>query len=94
MFIDRVESPTITMTSYTANGGPDMIEGCNPGWVRFDRGAPRPTPLTLQYFIQGAATNGTDYTAIAPIDPPIHPTRMRPNMFSEPIGRSSCRPMT
>ncbi|MBK9077114.1 MAG: choice-of-anchor L domain-containing protein [Flavobacteriales bacterium] len=69
VFIDRVESPTITMTSYTANGGPDMIEGCNPGWVRFDRGAPRPTPLTLQYFIQGAATNGTDYTAIAPIDP-------------------------
>jgi hypothetical protein len=56
VFIDQAwRAPTITMTSYTANGGPDMIEGCNPGWVRFDRGAPRPTPLTLQYFIQGAA---------------------------------------
>lgn len=69
VFIDKVESNNITMAAYTANGTPDMVEGCNPGWVRFTRPFPRPTPLTIQYYIKGTAINGTDYSAIAPISP-------------------------
>ncbi|MEO8069294.1 MAG: choice-of-anchor L domain-containing protein [Flavobacteriales bacterium] len=71
VFIDRVESPTITMQSFTLNGGPDLIEGCNPGWVRFTRSQVTALPLNLQYYIQGTAINGTDYTAIAPINPAL-----------------------
>ena len=69
VFIDQVRSSTVTMSSFTLNGGTDLIEGCNPGWVRFTRTPVTPLPLVLQYYIQGTAINGTDYTAIAPINP-------------------------
>ncbi len=68
VFIEKINSPTVTMSSYTQNGTPHMVEGCNPGWVRFDRGAPRPSALTLQYYLDGTAINGTDYTAIGNVN--------------------------
>ena len=52
------------MSSFTDNGGPDMVEGCNPGTVRFTRTPVTNQPLVLQYYIQGTAVNGTDYTAM------------------------------
>lgn len=69
VFIDQVSSPTVTMSSYTLNGKPEMVEGCNPGWVRFTRTPVTNQPLVLQYYLQGTAINGTDYAAIAPINP-------------------------
>ncbi|MBK9193928.1 MAG: gliding motility-associated C-terminal domain-containing protein [Flavobacteriales bacterium] len=69
VFIDQVRSNTVTMSSSTLNGGTDLIEGCNPGWVRFTRTPVTNQPLVLQYYIQGTAINGTDYAAIAPINP-------------------------
>lgn len=74
VFIERIQSNNISMSLVTATGGPDLIEGCNSGVVRFTRGAVRPTPLTLEYYLQGTATNGTDYAAIGNIDPNVPKT--------------------
>ena len=71
VFIERIRSNQVTMTSHTLNGSADMVEGCNPGWVTFTRPTPRPTPLNLQYFLQGTATNGTDYSAIGNVNPAV-----------------------
>ncbi|MCB9169727.1 MAG: choice-of-anchor L domain-containing protein [Flavobacteriales bacterium] len=71
VFIAKVHSPTLSLSTYTANGGPDLIEACNPGWIRFSRANPRPTPLMLQYYLQGTATNGTDYQQIGSPNPNI-----------------------
>ena len=78
VFIDQVRSSTVTMSSFTLNGGPDLIEGCNPGWVRFTRTPVTALPLVLQYYIQGTAINGTDYTAITPINPLLPKTIIIP----------------
>ncbi|HEX2617678.1 MAG TPA: choice-of-anchor L domain-containing protein, partial [Flavobacteriales bacterium] len=69
VFIDRVASNPVTMQSFTASGGPNMIEGCNNGWVRFTRQTVTAFPLTLQYYLQGTATNGTDYAQIGAVSP-------------------------
>ncbi|HRH68264.1 MAG TPA: choice-of-anchor L domain-containing protein, partial [Flavobacteriales bacterium] len=74
VFIERIKSNQVVMTSHTLNGDPDMVEGCNPGWVTFTRPAPRPTPLTLTYYLQGTATNGTDYSAIGNVNPAVPKT--------------------
>ena len=71
VFIERIQSNNISMALVTATGGPDLVEGCNNGFVRFTRGAIRPTPLTLEYYIQGTATNGVDYAAIGDPDPVV-----------------------
>ncbi|MBK6341139.1 MAG: choice-of-anchor L domain-containing protein [Flavobacteriales bacterium] len=69
VFVERIQSPTITLGTSTLNGSGDMVEGCNPGWIRFSREPVRPTPLTLQYYLQGTATNGTDYSDIGNVNP-------------------------
>ncbi len=69
VFIEKIESNNVTMQAFTVNGTPELVEGCNPGWVRFARPFAQPTPLPITYYIQGSATNGTDYTAIAPVNP-------------------------
>ena len=71
VFIEKIQSPTVSLSTYTQNGTPEMIEACNPGWIRFDRGDPRPTPLTLQYYLQGSAINGTDYSPIGNTNPAV-----------------------
>lgn len=71
VFIEKIESPIIALTTFTQSGGPDLIEGCNAGWIRFSRGTSQPTPLTLQYYLQGTATNGTDYSPIGNVDPAV-----------------------
>ena len=74
VFIERIASNQVTMASYTQNGTPNMVEGCNPGWVRFTRSAVPPTPLVLQYFLEGTATNGVDYTTIGDPSPLVAKT--------------------
>ncbi|MCB0769214.1 MAG: SprB repeat-containing protein, partial [Flavobacteriales bacterium] len=71
VFIERIQSNNISMALVTTTGGPDLVEGCNNGFVRFTRGAVRPTPLTLEYYLQGTATNGVDYAAIGNPDPGV-----------------------
>lgn len=78
VFIERIESNEVTMTSHTLTGAPEMIEGCNDGWVRFTRSSVTSDPLTLQYYIQGTATNGADYTAIGDVNPAVPKTIVIP----------------
>lgn len=74
VFVERIRSNQVVMSSQTLNGSADMVEGCNPGWVTFTRPSPRPTPLNLTYYLQGSATNGTDYSAIGNVNPNVPKT--------------------
>ncbi|MBS1941555.1 MAG: choice-of-anchor L domain-containing protein, partial [Bacteroidetes bacterium] len=69
VFIAKVKSNPVTMQLITQSGADSLIEGCNNGKVRFTRQAVTSQPMTLHYFLQGTAVNGTDYTAIAPTNP-------------------------
>lgn len=71
VLIERVQSNPVTIEGFTQSGGPDLIEGCNNGWVRFTRSNVSAQPLALTYFLQGTATNGADYQAIAPVNPAL-----------------------
>ena len=64
VFIQKIMSNAIGMQAITQLGIPQLVEGCNPGHVRFSRSAPEGFPLTFPYYIQGSATNGTDINAI------------------------------
>ncbi len=74
VFIQKLKSNSVTMQAITSLGIPELVEGCNPGYVRFIRAEADPTALTLSYYIQGTATNGVDYTAIGDLDPAIAKT--------------------
>lgn len=69
VFIAKVKSNPVTMQLITANGSDSLVEGCNNGLVRFTRQVVDNQPLTLQYYLHGTATNGTDYAAIGDLDP-------------------------
>ncbi|MCB9163441.1 MAG: choice-of-anchor L domain-containing protein [Flavobacteriales bacterium] len=71
VFIERIRSNQVVMSKGTVNGTPYMVEGCNPGWVRFTRPVAQPTALNLTYHLRGTATNGTDYAAIGNTDPNV-----------------------
>ncbi|MBK7382575.1 MAG: choice-of-anchor L domain-containing protein [Flavobacteriales bacterium] len=71
VFVERIHSPHLSLSSRTASGGGDMVEGCNSGFIRFTREPVLPTPLTVEYYLQGTATNGTDYAAIGDVDPTV-----------------------
>jgi len=49
VFIEQIQSPNLSLSSRTLTGSPEMVEGCNNGWIRFSRDPVLPTPLTLQY---------------------------------------------
>src|SRR5690606_17967127 len=44
VFVERIQSPNLVMTRHTLNGTANMVEGCNPGWVRFTRSPVLSTP--------------------------------------------------
>jgi gliding motility-associated-like protein len=69
VFIERIQSPDVSLSTRTVNGTANMVEGCNPGWIRFTRDPVIPDPLTLTYYLQGTAANGTDYTPIGNVNP-------------------------
>ncbi len=71
VFIAKVKSNPVTMQLITANGGDQLIEGCNNGIVRFTRQLVTAQALDLAYFLQGTATNGTDYAAIGDPSPSV-----------------------
>lgn len=43
---------------------PHCVRGCKSSFITFSRPAPRPTPLTVNFLIEGNAINGTDYEMI------------------------------
>jgi gliding motility-associated-like protein len=64
VFIEKISSNNILLLSHTAGGIPNMVEGCNNGTFSFTRPVIKPTPLVINYWIAGTATNGTDYPLI------------------------------
>ncbi len=64
VFIEKIESNNVLLLSQTAGNIPDMVEGCNDGTVIFSRQLVTSSPLTIDYWIDGTATNGTDYPLI------------------------------
>lgn len=64
-----LNSVGIVLTPESTEGGYDekahCIRGCKSGFIKFERPAPRVTPLTIKYVIEGSAQNGVDYETIA-----------------------------
>nr|MBP7409010.1 SprB repeat-containing protein [Flavobacteriales bacterium] len=64
VLIERIESNAVTMSSLTASGMANMVEGCNAGTIRFTRQNVTNQPLDVPYFLMGTAVNGMDYPLI------------------------------
>jgi len=73
VFIEKISSNIITLSSQTVAGIPNMIEGCNNGTVIFTRPVASSNPLTIKYWLGGSATNGTDYPLIGSSSLPSNP---------------------
>ncbi len=71
VFIDAIESNSITLSIATDGGIDNMIEGCNNVTVTFTRTPVAAQPVTVTYFIDGTATNGVDYPQIGPNPDPL-----------------------
>src|SRR5690606_21906478 len=61
-------SAAISVTPVGSGGlstpDPYCVRGCLPGNFVFNRPNSAPTPLTINYLVQGTAVNGVDYTWI------------------------------
>jgi len=64
VFIEAIESNSISLASQTVGGIENMIRGCNNGSVTFTRTPVSGSPLDVTYFIGGTAENGVDYPQI------------------------------
>ncbi|MDI1355199.1 MAG: choice-of-anchor L domain-containing protein [bacterium] len=73
VFIEKISSNNVILLSRTAGGISNMVEGCNYGTVIFDRQVSKPTALSINYWLGGTATNGTDYPLIGSSPAPINP---------------------
>ena len=73
VFIEKIVSNNVHLTSLTAGGIPNMVEGCNNGSVVFTRPVVNASPLTIKYWLGGTATNGTDYPLIGNSSSPSDP---------------------
>lgn len=75
VFIEKISSNNILLLSSTAGNLPHMVEGCNDGTVTFKRplGSSNTNPLSIQYWLDGTATNGTDYNQIGSNPSPLVP---------------------
>ncbi len=84
VFIEAIESNSITLASETVGGIENMIRGCNNGSVTFTRNPVTGSPLEVTYFIGGTAVNGTDYPLIGEDpDPDV------PKTITIPAGEAS-----
>ena len=69
VFIEEIRSNNISVRTETVGGVDFMIEGCNPGYVIFERENADLGDLDITYFLQGTATNGVDYGPIGSTNP-------------------------
>ncbi|MFO0355995.1 MAG: choice-of-anchor L domain-containing protein [Sphingobacteriaceae bacterium] len=72
VFIEKISSNNVLLLSKTAGGIPNMVEGCNNGTVIFQRPNVTSSPLTVNYWLGGTATNGTDYPLIGAAPSPTN----------------------
>jgi gliding motility-associated-like protein len=73
VFIEKIASNGLSLTSNTAGGIQNMVEGCNYGTITFSRQVVTSQPLTIEYWVDGTATNGTDYPLIGTSASPAVP---------------------
>ena len=71
VFIEKIKSNNILVLSQTAGNIDNMVEGCNQGFVSFTRQVVDASPLTIDYWIAGTATNGVDYDQIGADPDPV-----------------------
>ncbi len=83
VFIEAIESNSVTLTASTVGEIDEMIRGCNEGTVVFTRSPVTGSPLDITYFIGGSAINGVDYPAIGNPDPLV------PKSIAIPAGEAS-----
>ncbi|NEN23481.1 T9SS type B sorting domain-containing protein [Cryomorpha ignava] len=73
VFIEKIESNSVTLSSTTIGEIENMIEGCNDGTVTFTRTPVTNQPFIVTYFIDGTAINGSDYPLIGTDPNPATP---------------------
>lgn len=92
VFIEKIESNNVQLSSTTIGGTDRMIEGCNDGIVTFTRQNVTNEPLVVEYYLQGTAINGLDYVQIGNPNPNVAKTITIPanqataSLLIEPIA--------
>lgn len=69
VFVSKIESNPITVTTSTVGGVDYMIEGCNDGTVQFESTFVPTEPYEVNFVIGGSATYGVDYTTNPDLTP-------------------------
>lgn len=69
VFINRIESNPLTVTTSTEGGTDFMIEGCNDGTVLFQSTYIPDTDLDVSFTLGGTAVYGVDYTTVPDLAP-------------------------
>lgn len=64
VLIEEIESNSITLSQANEGGLESTIEGCNNGTVTFTRTPVTSEAVEITFFVEGTATNGTDYEQI------------------------------
>jgi len=64
VFIEEIQSNNVNLSSSTEGDIENMIEGCNNGTVTFTREPVTDEDVVVTFFVDGTATNGTDYPLI------------------------------
>lgn len=73
VFIEKIESNSVNLSATTVGEIDNMIEGCNDGTLTFTRNPVTDQPLTVTFFVDGTAINGTDYPLIGSDPDPATP---------------------
>src|SRR5690606_33577913 len=73
VFIVKIESNNVQLSTTTVGGIDNMIEGCNNGEITFTRQNVTAQPLDVEFYIQGTAINGVDYAQIGADPNPLVP---------------------
>ncbi len=84
VFIEKIESNNVSLTTSTVGGISNMIEGCNDGTVTFTRNPVTDQEVVVTYFLEGTAINGTDYPLIG-----ADPNPATPNFITIPANVAS-----
>lgn len=73
VFIEKIESNNVQLSTTTVGGIDNMIEGCNNGEITFTRQNVTAQPLDVEFYVQGTAINGVDYAQIGADPNPLVP---------------------
>lgn len=61
VFVEKIESNPVTVTTITQGGTDYMVEGCNDGSIIFEREEATEDEQVITFWIGGTATDGVDY---------------------------------